>query len=374
MTASQSFQEDCFALLDEQSRRGAIDRRRMLEVLAALGVIATVPVGIRAASAQPKQIVFVNWGGIANEAFGRFYGKPFEDKTPGVKVVMDSSGPSAGKIRTMVESKHVTWDICDSSASSSILLGGQGLLEPIDYAIVDKANLPPKGFAYPHGAAPYSFSSLLVYDSSKFGSNPPKSWADFLDVQKFPGKRMLRRDALASMDALLMGDGVPMDKLYPLDTKRALNALRKIKKDAVYWNSGSESEQLMRTGEASIGFIWNTRAKVLHDETKGRITWTWNQGVLQAGIFVIPKGNPAGPLVQRLLASMCANADAQIGLLEFLGNGPTNPKAAASVPPALRRYNPTDPENLRQQLILDGEWWGKNYAQANQDYLDAISS
>ncbi len=152
MTESRSFQEDCLALLHEKTGRDAIDRRRVLKILAALGATATVPAGIRAANAQVKQIVFVNWGGIANEAFGRFYGKPFEDKNPGVKVVMDSSGPSAGKIRTMVESKHVTWDICDSSASSSILLGGQGLLEPIDYSIVDKANLPPKGFAYPHGS------------------------------------------------------------------------------------------------------------------------------------------------------------------------------------------------------------------------------
>ena len=374
MIEPQSFQEDCRVLLDQKLASAAIDRRTVLKLLAALGVASTLPAGAREAHAQAKQIVFVNWGGIANEAFGRFYGKPFEDKNPGIKVVMDSSGPSAGKIRTMVESKHVTWDICDSSASSSILLGGQGLLEPIDYSVVDRANLPPKGFAYPHGAAPYSFSSLLVYDTAKFGANPPKTWADFLDLQKFPGKRMLRRDALATLDALLMGDGVAMEKLYPLDTKRALNVLRKIKKDAVYWNSGSESEQLMRTGEASMGLIWNTRAKVLHEETKGRITWTWNQGVLQAGIFVIPKGNPAGALTQRLLASMCANAEAQVGLLEFLGNGPTNPKAAASVPAALRRFNPTDPENLRQQLILDGEWWGKNYAQANQDYLDTISS
>lgn len=374
MTEPESFHQDCLALLDATRACGAIDRRTMLKLAAALGAAATLPAGARGASAQARQIVFVNWGGIANEAFGRFYGKPFEEKNAGVKVVMDSSGPSAGKIRTMVESKHVTWDICDSSASSSILLGGQGLLEPIDYSIVDRANLPPKGFAYPHGAAPYSFSSLLIYDAGKFGANPPKSWADFLDFQKYPGKRMLRRDALATLDALLMGDGVPIDKLYPLDTKRALGVLRKIRKDAVYWNSGSESEQLMRTGEASMGLIWNTRAKVLYEETKGKLTWTWNQGVLQAGIFVIPKGNPAGVLAQRLLASMCANVEAQVGLLDFFGNGPTNPKAAAGVPGPLRRFNPTDPENLKQQLILDGEWWGKNYTQANQEYLDTISS
>lgn len=374
MTTPQSFHEDCRELLEARLATGALDRRTLLRVAAALGVTATLPLGPRTASGQAKQIVFVNWGGIANEAFGRFYGKPFEDKNSGVKVVMDSSGPSAGKIRTMVESKHVTWDICDSSAGSSILLGGQGLLEPIDYAVVDRANLPPKGFAYPHGAAPYSFSSVLVYDTTKFGGAVPKDWTDFLNFQKFPGKRMLRRDALGSLDALAMADGVAPGKMYPLDTKRALGVLRKIRKDAVYWNSGSESEQLMRTGEASMGLIWNTRAKVLHEETKGRITWTWNQGVLQAGIFVIPKGNPAGALSQRLLASMCANAEAQVGLLEFLGNGPTNPRAAAAVPAPLRRFNPTDPENVAVQLILDGEWWGKNYAQANQEYLDTISS
>ena len=165
-----------------------------------------------------------------------------------------------------------------------------------------------------------------------------------------------------------------MDRIYPIDTKRAMGVLKKLRANAVYWNSGSESEQLMRTGEATMGLIWNTRAKVLHEETKGRLTWTWNQGVLQAGIFVIPKGNPGGALAQRMLASMTSNAEAQIGLLEFLGNGPTHPKAAAGVPAALRRFNPTDPENLKGQLVLDGEWWGKNYAQANQEYLDTISS
>ena len=104
----------------------------------------------------------------------------FEEKNPGVKVVMDSSGPSAGKIRTMVESKKVVWDLCDSSVTSSILLGGQGLLEPIDYAVVKKADILPQGFAYPHGAAPYSFSSVMLYDAEKFKIDPPKPVRAFL--------------------------------------------------------------------------------------------------------------------------------------------------------------------------------------------------
>ncbi len=371
MLEIHGFSRDCQDVLERKLRRGEIDRRRFLALGAALGLAAAWP---GRAAAQGRQVVLVNWGGIANDAFSRFYGKPFEDKNPGVKVVMDSSGPSAGKIRTMVESRKVTWDLCDSSASSSILLGGQGLLEPIDYGVVDRANLLPRGFAYPHGVAPYSFSSVLLYDAGKFGADPPKSWADFLDFRKYPGKRMLRRDATAVLDALTMAQGVAPERVYPLDVKRALDAVKRIKDDCVYWTSGSESEQIMRTGEAVMGVIWHTRAKVLHEETKGRLTWTWNQGILQPGVFVVPKGNPAGPLAQRMLGSMTANWEAQIGLLEFLGNGPTNPRAAASVPAALRRFNPTDPENAKVQLVMDGEWWGKNYAQANQDYLDAISS
>lgn len=366
------FARDCQMLLEEKYRRGQIDRRRFLSLAGALGVGA-LSAG-RASAQGAKQVVLVNWGGIANDAYSRCYGKPFEEANPGVKVVMDSSGPTAGKIRTMVESKKVIWDCCDSSASTSILLGNQGLLEPIDYKIVDRSNLLPKGFAYPHGVAPYSFSSVLLYDAGKFGNDPPKTWRDFLDFKKYPGKRMLRRDAASTLEALAMAGGTALEQVYPLNVKQALDVLRKIKQECVYWTSGSESEQLMRTGEATLGLIWNTRAKVLHEETKGRLTWTWNQGVLQPGIFVVPKGNPAGVLAQRLLAFATANPKGQIALLEFLGNGPTNPKAAAGVPAPLRRFNPTDPDNLKAQLVIDGEWWGKSYAQVNQDFLDAISS
>jgi putative spermidine/putrescine transport system substrate-binding protein len=373
MTHVQTFQEDCIALAHEKLARGQMTRRQFNAALTALGALGGAGAMSGSANAQnAKEIVFVNWGGIANEAFGKFYGKPFEDANPGFKVIMDSSGPTTGKIRAMVESKKVTWDTCDGSVTSGIVLGNLGLLEPIDYNIVKKSDLLP-GFAYPYTAGPYSFSNVMIYDASKFGSDPPKTWVDFFDLKKYPGKRMLRRDSNCMFETLLMGDGVPMDKVYPIDVKRGLESLKKIRKDAVYWNSGSESEQLMRTGEASIGVLWNTRAKILQEETKGKLTFTWNQGILQPAALPVLKGNPAGPMVQNFIASCCANADAQVGLLGLLGNGPTNPRAAEKVPEALKKYNATDPANAKVQLIFDGEWWGKNYTEVNQQYLDTIA-
>lgn len=358
----QSFQQDCVELAWRRYRRGEIGRRALIGGLAALG-----------ASAQTsRNLVMVNWGGIANDGFGRFYGDPFVASHPGMRVTQDSTGPSAGRIRSMVESRRVTWDLCDSSASSAFLLGGMNLLEKMDYSVIDRSKVLNPAFALEYGAAPYSFSSVLAYDSSKFPT-PPTSWADFWDLRRFPGQRLMRRDALASLDAAMMSMGKAPAEVYPIDTRAALRRVGELRRNTLYWNSGSESEQFMRSGEAVMGQIWHTRATVLNRETNGRIKFIWNQGLLQAGIFVSPKGNPGGALAQQLLASMLANEEGQVGLLGLLGNGPTNPAAAARVPAELRANNPTDPENERQQLVLNGEWWGANYQQANQDFLDTIT-
>ncbi|MGK7866681.1 extracellular solute-binding protein [Falsiroseomonas sp. E2-1-a20] len=365
----QSFQQDCVELAFRKFQRGEISRRGLMAGLAALGVA----VGEGAQAQAARQLVMVNWGGVANQGFGNFYGAPFSAANPGVTVVQDSTGPSAGRIRSMVESGRVTWDLCDSSATSSYLLGGMNLLNKVDYSVVDRSNVIGPTFALEHGAAPYSFSNVLVYDSTKFPNGAPTGWADFWDLQKFPGTRLLRRDAAGALDGAQMALGKDIANLYPLDIRACLAKVREIRRSLVFWTSGSESEQFIRTGEAVMGMIWHTRAKVLEQESNGRFKFIWNQGILQPGIFVSPRGNPGGDLVQKLLASMLANAEPQVELLKFLGNGPTNPRAAALVPAEFKRFNPTDPANARVQVAQDGRWWGQNYAQANADYIDMVT-
>jgi putative spermidine/putrescine transport system substrate-binding protein len=371
MREIQSFQQDCVELAFERYRAGGVSRRTLLAGLAALG--ATPLLGGEAAAQPARQLVMVNWGGIANQGFGQFYGDPFTAANPGVRVVQDSTGPSAGRIRSMVESGRVTWDICDSSATSAFLLGGLNLLNAIDYNVVKRDDVIGPTFALEHGAAPYSFSNVLVYDSSKFPQGGPTSWADFWDLRRFPGTRLLRRDAAGALDAAQMSLGKSPANLYPLDIRASLARVREIRRNTVFWSSGSESEQFIRTGEAVMGQIWHTRAKVLEAESNGRFKFIWNQGILQPGIFVSPRGNPGGALVQQLLASMLSNAAGQVELLKFLGNGPTNPRAAALVPAEFKRFNPTEPANAAVQVAQDGRWWGQNYAQANADYIDMVT-
>lgn len=366
----QSFQQDCVELAHEKFNRGEVDRRTLLAGLAALGAL---PLAAGDAAAQAaRQLVMVNWGGLANQGFGNNYGDPFVAANPGWRVVQDSTGPSAGRIRSMVESGRVTWDLCDSSATSAVLLGGLNLLNRIDYNIVKRDDVIGPTFAMDYGAAPYSFSSVLVYDSSKF-PEAPTSWADFWNLQKFPGTRLLRRDATCVLEAAAMAAGKDPANLYPLDVRTAMAKVREIRRNLVFWNGGAESEQFIRTGEAVMGQIWHTRASVLEKESNGRFKFIWNQGILQPGIMVSPRGNPGGEMVQRLLASMLAGAEKQVELLKFLGNGPTNPRAATAVPEEFKRFNPTEPANARVQVAMDGNWWGANYQRVNADFIDMVT-
>ncbi|MDB5411968.1 MAG: hypothetical protein JWR10_303 [Rubritepida sp.] len=366
----QSFQQDCVELALRQWRAGKVDRRTLLSGLAALGAASLAP--DEALAQAQRQLVMVNWGGLANQGFGNNYGAPFIAANPGWRVTQDSTGPSAGRIRSMVESGRVTWDLCDSSATSAIMLGGMNMLNRMDYSVLKRDDVIGPTFAMEHGAAPYSFSSVLVYDSTKF-AQAPTGWADFWDLQKFPGTRLLRRDASGPLEAAQMSLGKDMANLYPLDVRACLARVREIRRNLVFWTGGAESEQFIRTGEAVMGQIWHTRAKVLEQESNGRFKFIWNQGVLQPGIFVSPRGNPGGEMAQKLLASMLANADQQVELLKFLGNGPTNPRAAAAVPEEFRRFNPTDPANARLQVPQDGIWLGANYQRVNADYVDMVT-
>jgi putative spermidine/putrescine transport system substrate-binding protein len=185
---------------------------------------------------------------------------------------------------------------------------------------------------------------------------------------------MLRRTGLAMLEPALLADGVAPDKLYPIDQKRALAKIASIKADSLYWNSGAESQQLMRTGECVMGILWHTRATLLDRDTGGRIKWTFNQGILQPGIWIVPKNPPAGAQWANRAIGRMQDPEGQVVLLERMGNGPANPAAAKLVKPELNKGNPSAPENIAKQIKLGGDWWMKNQEQLTQAFLDMISS
>ncbi|UOK69420.1 ABC transporter substrate-binding protein [Ancylobacter polymorphus] len=370
---NDAFQKDCLDILAAKAARGEIDRRRFV-TLAAL-IFGGAPLLLRTpeALAQVRQLVLVNWGGDALKAYDKAYGQPFE-KATGIVVKEDGTGPTEGAIAAQFKSGKPTWDIVDADPFSAISLGKQGMIEPIDYTIVDKAKMRP-GFDWEYAASTYFFSYVLAYDAEKYGANPPKTMADFFDVKTFPGKRTMYKWGAGMWEAALLADGVAPDKLYPLDLKRAHAKIAALKPDvAAYWGGGAESQQLMLSGDASMGLIWSTRASLIEKDSGGQIKFTWNQGLLSPGALAVIKNNPGGKENAMKFIASTSVPERQLVMFDMLGQGPANPATDALIPADQRRYNPVDPANMKSQAVLDMPWYADNYGAALDEFTKVISA
>lgn len=367
------FQRDQMDILATQLARGRISRRDFTTGLALL--LGTSALGLRGtpAQAQDKSLVFVNWGGDAGPAYDEAYGKAFLEAT-GITVKQDGSGPTEGAIAAQFESGKPSWDIVDADPFSAEALGKKGMIEPIDYAVVDKAKMR-EGFGWDHAASSYFYSYIIAYDATKFGDNPPKSMADFFDVEKFPGKRALYKWGVGMWEAALLADGVAPDALYPLDMKRAHDKIAAFKDNVIgYWGGGAESQSLLLNGEASMALIWSTRAKLIEQDSGGDIAFIWDQGLIAPGSMAVVKGNPGGKEAAMQFIASAQDPEKQLVMFRMLGQGPANPAADALLPPEEAKYNPVAPENFAKQIALDMPWYEENYGPALDEYLKIISA
>lgn len=363
--------EDDILELRQATDGKVVSRRSMTKWLAALG-LSPVAVSMTPVNAKEPDLVMANWGGDAQTAMQKAYVDPFLKANPQEGVRIDSSGPSSGKIKAMVDAKRVTWDLCDRVFYNSIELGKLGLLEESDYSIVQKdktlANTAGKW-----GVPSYSFGNVLTYRTKAFGGRIPSTWVDFWNIKDFPGRRTLRRHVESTLEAALVADGVPIDKLYPIDVKRAFAKLREIKQHVTFWSSHSDSYKLLRDGEVTMGCLAHTRSYLLKKDTAGEVDFTFNQGIFWISSWIVPRGNPGGKRVWKLI-NATLDPQPQIELLRLLGNGPVNPQAIAAIPPDLVPYNPSSPENLKRMIMPDSEWYANNSARVLNQLIDEVLS
>src|SRR5258707_3380148 len=64
---------------------------------------------------------------------------------------------------------------------------------------------------------------------------------------------LLEKKKIDMLEAALMADGVPMDKLYPIDIDRPLRKLEEIKPHVdVWWTDVDQTTQVLHTREVSL--------------------------------------------------------------------------------------------------------------------------
>ena len=312
------------------------------------------------ASVSAEQITFVSQGGAYQEAQTKAILDPVAELL-GITVNQDSSPDAWPVLKTQTATGKPVWDVIDTPTKDCIRGGEQDMIEKLDFSKIPNAEKMPAEYKSPYSVAYEFYSSVLAYNNNKFGDNPPQSWADFWDVTKFPGTRALRNHPLATLEAALLADGVPADKLYPLDVDRAFKKLEEIKPHiAVWWTSGAQSAQLLADGEVDMEMAWNGRVTAVAKEG-APIGYTFNEGFLQNTSLCILKGAPNLDTAVKFV-NAAISPEIQANLPTYIDYGPGNPEAYATGKISAERAAelPSSPENAAKQVLVSDDWWSSS--------------
>ena len=319
---------------------------RLKITLASLLVTAAFP-------AAAADMVFTSWGGTTQDAQTAAWAKPFAAET-GTNVLQD--GPTDyGKIKAMVESGNVSWDVVDVEGDYAAQAGPAGLLEPLDFSIIDKSKLDPR-FVTDHSVGSFYYSFVIGCNAGAV-SECPKTWADLFDTTKFPGKRTFYKwSAPGVIEAALLADGVAPADLYPLDLDRAFKKLDTIKGDIIWWSSGAQSQQLLASAEASFGSFWNGRLTALAADGMP-VETSWDQNITAADSLVVPKGTQNKAKAMEFIA-YATSPKGQAEMAAATGYAPINLDSPALMDPEIRKTLPD--QQAATQINADMGYWAKN--------------
>jgi putative spermidine/putrescine transport system substrate-binding protein len=326
-------------------------------------LIATAFTVATAFTASAAEMVFTSWGGTTQDAQKEAWADPYT-KSSGVNVLQD--GPTDyGKLKAMVDSGNVSWDVVDVEYDFAIAAAKAGLLEPIDFAIVNKAEIDPR-FVTDHAVGSFYYSFVLGYNKDVL-KEEPKSWADLFDTAKYPGKRTFYKwSAPGVLEIALLADGVAPEKLYPLDLDRAFAKLDTIKKDILWWGGGAESQQFLASGEAPLGMFWNGRIFAIQ-QGGGNVGVSWNQNLTAADVLVVPKGAKNKEAAMKFL-SVATSADGQATLAAKSGYAPINVSAKSKMDASVIASLPD--AHKEGQINLDMGYWAEHRDEIAKRWYD----
>lgn len=323
----------------------------------AFAIGAPIPVGAK------QKLTVTSFGGSFQAAQRKAYMEPFAKKF-GVEVLEDEWHGDMAKLRAMVESGNVTWDVLDLSDGQIELACDEGLIEPLDIAMFGGADKFVKGSVTQCGIGTIVASLVIGYDARQFPQGGPNKFTDFWDVKRFPGPRAMKKWPKHNMEFALLADGVAPEQIYELLSTeegivRAFRSLDKIKPHVKVWfGSWAQPGQLLADGEVAMSIGTNGRLAAAA-ETNPEIKFFWDRQGYGIDLWAVVKGCKNRDLAIKFIqfASLPEN---QAEFPKYIQYGPTVKEAIAKMAPELAALMPTAPANMKTAWKIDSRFWSDN--------------
>ncbi len=323
-------------------------------------------------SAQ-QQLNVVSWDGayVKSQILG--FIRPYE-KEAGIRVnVLQYSG-GIDEIRRQVRSWNVHWDVVDLELFDAIKACEEGLLEKIDPAMLPSA---PDGTPaqedfisaslMPCGVGSVVASTVVGYDRERL-KKAPQSIKDFFDLDKFPGRRGLRRTPQVNLEWALIADGVARDKVYQvLSTEvgvdRAFDVLTRIKPYIDWWETGQDAVRMLETGQVVMSSVFSGRIPAAVERGEP-LEILWDHQVWVYDVWGIPKHSRdvdrAKDFIQFATSTRSLARQAS-----YIPYGPVRRSSLKLIEPETRAQLPTAEQNMTTAIEMDAQWWSENQEELN---------
>lgn len=335
-------------------------RREFLLSSGAAALAATGPFfHVNPARADKGELVVVSWGGDYDQALRELVFPPFE-KSTGYTVKLDAP-PETAKLKAMVQSGNVSWDVIMTDIPAVLTAMKDDLLEPLDYSAIDKAKLDhiPKELQRSHALGQRIYSFNIVYNSNQLPKGKhPGNWAEVWDANRFPGSRTFNFQGgiEPQLEVALMADGVPIDKLYPIDVERAWKMYDKLRPLVGKWyTSHAQAIQLIGAGEAAVGCTIGPRG-IAAKRSGAPIEVEYNQGKLASDNWCLVKGVRNKKVAMEFI-NFAIDGKPQAGISQRVPYGPSNSGAFEFLSAEQAADLNTSPQNITEQFWQTVEWW-----------------
>ena len=304
-----------------------VNRRSVLQGL--VGAAAASPFsGLQAyGQAKPDQITVTSYGGVWEGAVRDTFVADFTKRT-GVKARIQLGNPNEWISQVEANPANPPIDVIVASVDLALEAGRKGMVEKISVDKVSNLADVPEfftkvcdgwGTCFDYGAAGIAYHKGRVKD-------PPKSLKEFVE-------RTARGDWQASLPSIAFQPAVQalvwsLNDIYGGkldDITPAIDAIKRMRKNTIFWTSVTDFLNHLGSGEADIGIYYDGRVWAAFDAGSTWIDFVNPQeGAVMTPIAVL-KAKNAPPIAWEYINSMLGVEPGAV-FAERLNFGMTNQK------------------------------------------------
>ncbi len=338
--------------------------------------------GVTAVSAMPaaaqQQLTIASWGGTYQENQKEVLFTPFTAET-GIAIREDNYLGGWAPFQAMADTGTYKWDVVQTEGPELLRGCEEGVFLKLDWSKIpnsDKLIPEAKGEC---GLGVVTIGSIIIYNTGAFAT-PPQKMTDFFDLEKFPGKRGIRKGPKINLEYALMAAGVDLNDIYktlstPEGLDLAFSKLDEIKSELVTWEAGAQPIDMVSGGSVVMSIAYNGRFAVAREDGRP-IDAIWDKGTYSMDYWAVPAGTKDAEAAYSFL-NFYADDERQAEFVKRTNYGPTARGAEDLLTPEKREMVPTV-GRLKTHLFSSNtealNFWLDNYPSLLERWNAWISS